>query len=144
MEVKQIEAKDTYKIRNDILRPGQSIKDCVFKGDDDEMSFHLGAFIDNELTSVASFFMQKSKHFDDEYQYRLRGMATMAQFQGRGLSKALLQTAFNLIKRNNVKLLWCNARKSAEGFYLTAGFEKVGEYFEIEGIGSHIVMFKKI
>lgn len=144
MEVKQIDAKDTYRIRNKILRPNQDISSCIFEGDEDEMSFHLGAYLDGKLASVASFFMQKSDLFENEYQFRLRGMATVQEHQGKGLSKALLQTAFNLIKRNNVDLLWCNARVTAEGFYENCGFEKSGEYFDIPEIGKHIIMYKKI
>ncbi len=144
MEVKQIEAKDTYKIRNIVLRPNQDISKCIFDGDESDMSFHLGAYIDNELASVASFYMENSEKFENPYQYRLRGMATLPEYQGQGLSRSLLQTAFNLIKRNNVDLLWCNARITAEGFYENCGFTTNGDYFEIPEIGKHIVMSRVI
>ena len=54
MEVKQIDAKDTYNIRNSLLRQGLPVESCYFDGDKDENTFHLGAFEDDKLRSVAS------------------------------------------------------------------------------------------
>ena len=36
--------------------------------------------------------------------------------------------------------VWCNARVTAEGFYLRAGFEPEGARFDLPGIGPHVVM----
>ncbi len=144
MEVKQIDAKDTYNIRHEILRPDGNIEDCQFPGDNDELSFHLGAYIDDKLVSVASFYMDNHPTIDADYQFRLRGMATLQEHSGQGMSSALLRTAFPLIKKNHVNTLWCNARLSAAGFYEKVGFETIGEEFDIEGIGPHILMIKKL
>lgn len=134
--------RDTYQIRHLMLRPGGTLQDCVFKGDDDDLTFHLGAFIDGKLVSVASFYFENNIDFEIEHphQYRLRGMATLAEFQGQGLSSALLRTAFPLIKQNQCTLLWCNAREAAEGFYKKVGFVSHGEIFDIPQIGPHRLM----
>lgn len=144
MEVKQIEAKDTYTIRQKILRPNGDIEECKFDGDDKEVTFHLGAYIDETLASVASFYFDNHPKIKEEYQFRLRGMATLNEFQGQGLSRALLRTAFPIIKKNHVFTLWCNARKSAVGFYEKVGFEIIGEEFDIPNIGPHFLMIKKL
>ena len=144
MIVKQIDAKDTYSLRNIILRPGRPIESCHFQGDDDESTFHLGAYIDEELASVASFYLNNNESFDEPYQTQLRGMATLPSFQGKGLSSALLRTAFPLIKKNHINTLWCNARKEAVGFYEKVNFETICDEFEIPGIGAHFLMRKKI
>jgi len=125
-----------------MLRPHGTLADCVFKGDDDELTFHLGAFIDGKLVSVASFYFENKDIFekDHPHQYRLRGMATLPDFQGQGLSSALLKTAFPLIKQNQCTLLWCNARVSAEGFYTKVGFQAHGNIFTIPSIGDHRLM----
>ena len=47
MNVKQIDAKDTYNIRNKILRPGLPVESCYFDGDNDDQTFHLGAYRDD-------------------------------------------------------------------------------------------------
>ena len=144
MEVLRIKAIDTYPIRHKMLRPNGTIEDCIFQGDSDELTFHLGAFVDKKLVSVASFYFDKHTAFDDTYQYRLRGMATLPEFQGQGLSSALLRTAFPVIKQNQCTLLWCNAREKAMGYYTKVGFKPTGDIFTIQNIGKHILMSIKI
>lgn len=144
MEVKQIDAKDTFNIRQKILRPHGSKEECSFPGDNDDLSFHLGAYVDEKLVSVASFYMDNHPSIEAEYQFRLRGMATSDDNRGQGMSSALLRTAFPLITKNHVNTLWCNARISAVGFYEKVGFSAIGEEFEIEGIGPHVLMIKEL
>lgn len=144
MEVKQIEAVDTHNLRHKILRPHQEPSDLIYPGDDDEGSFHLGAFVDDELVSVASFYIDAHPEIKDEFQYRLRGMATLKEHRGQGYSLALLNTAIPIIEKNNIHVLWCNARKSALGFYEKVGFKVISDEFEIEPIGAHYLMEKRI
>ncbi len=127
-----------------MLRPNGTLEDCLFHGDHDELTFHLGAFVDKRLVSVASFYFDSNTNFPEQYQYRLRGMATLTEFQGRGLSSALLRTAFPVIKQNQCTLLWCNAREKAVGFYEKVGFHSTGELFSLPNIGKHILMSMKI
>lgn len=146
MKVLRINASDTYAIRQQVLIPGHDIKKVKFEhDDDDDVSFHLGAFVDSKLVSVASFFYDRNTQFKDQHQYQLRGMATLPEFQGRGLSSELLNMAFPIIKQNFCTLLWCNARTTAIGYYEKVGFNKFDEnVFEIEGIGPHVLMYKNI
>jgi predicted GNAT family N-acyltransferase len=143
MIVKQIDAKDTYIIRNIVLRPGLPVDTCYFDNDRDDQTFHLGAYIDDKLASIASFYLTTNNDFEDEFQFQLRGMATLPEFQGQGLSSALLKTAFPLIEKNHVKMLWCNARTSAKGFYEKVGFQSSGKEFDVTGVGNHYLMIKR-
>lgn len=144
LQVARIEANDTHTIRHKMLRQDFTREECIFPGDEDEQSFHLGGFIEGKLVSVASFYFEKHPDLPDEYQYRLRGMATLEEHQKLGLSSALLKMAFPIIKQNQCSMLWCNAREFAVGYYQQVGFEKVGESFDIPGIGPHLLMFKRI
>ena len=146
MKILRINHQDTYSIRTQLLTPDHDIKKVKFEGDDDEdISFHLGAFIDGKLVSVASFFYERNPLFPDQHQYQLRGMATLPEFQNRGLSRELLTMAFPIIKQNFCSLLWCNARLSAVGFYEKVGFQKLNDnVFDIPEIGKHLLMFKSI
>lgn len=146
MKVLRISAQDALPIRHLVLLPNRPLEDCHFENDDDEdLSFHLGAFKDGQLVSVASFFYEKNSLFPDEHQYQLRGMATLAGFRDSGLSSELLKVAFPMIKQNFCTLLWCNARKSAVPFYEKVGFQKFSdEEFEIEHAGLHYLMYKKM
>jgi len=127
-----------------MLRPNGTLEDCIFQGDNDELTFHLGAFVEKKLVSVASFYFERNIKFPNPYQYRLRGMATLPEYQGQGLSSALLRTAFPVIKQNQCTLLWCNAREKATGFYAKVGFIQDGDFFNIPNIGKHILMSIKI
>ena len=149
MKVLRINAQDTYPIRQQVLVPDHSLQKAKFENeaddDDDDVSFHLGAFVDSKLVSVASFFYQRNPFFPDQHQYHLRGMATLPEFQNKGLSSELLNMAFPIIKQNFCSLVWCNARLSAIGFYQKVGFSKVNEdMFEVAEIGPHILMMKPI
>jgi len=144
LKVLRISPRDTYAIRQQMLRPNKPIETCHFDGDDEDQTFHLGAFVESKLTSVASFYFEKHPKLDDPYQFRLRGMATLPEHQAKGQSSELLKMAFPLIKQNFCTLLWCNARLSAVGFYEKVGFIRVGESFEIQDIGPHILMVKNI
>lgn len=146
MKILRINHQDTHSIRSQVLIPDHDLKKAKFDGDDDEdISFHLGAFIDSKLVSVASFFYERNPLFPDLHQYQLRGMATLPEFQNRGLSSELLKMAFPIIKQNFCSMLWCNARENAMGFYEKVGFTKQsGEIFDIPEIGPHILMYKQI
>jgi predicted GNAT family N-acyltransferase len=146
MKVLRISASDTYPIRQEVLIPDHDSKKVKFDFDDDEdVSFHLGAFKDSKLVSVASFYYERNSLFKDQHQYQLRGMATLPQYQGQGLSSELLNMAFPIIKQNFCTLLWCNARVSAVGYYKKVGFLTLDDsIFDIEGIGPHILMYKSI
>jgi predicted GNAT family N-acyltransferase len=146
MKVLRISASDTYPIRQEVLIPDHDSKKVKFDFDDDEdVSFHLGAFKDSKLVSVASFYYERNTLFKDQHQYQLRGMATLPEYQGQGLSSELLNMAFPIIKQNFCTLLWCNARESAVGYYKKVGFLTHDDsIFEIEGIGPHILMYKSI
>jgi len=128
-----------------MLRANRPLELAKFEGDDLDQTFHLGAFIDNKLVSVASFYFENHPLLTEEpYQYRLRGMATLPEYQRKGLSSELLRVAFPIIKQNLCTLVWCNARESAVGYYQKVGFEKMGEIFEVPDVGPHYLMFKKL
>jgi GNAT superfamily N-acetyltransferase len=146
MKVLRLNASDTYPIRQQVLTPDHDLQKSKFENDDEEdISFHLGAFIESQLVSVASFYYERNTEFTDLHQYQLRGMATLPKFQGQGFSSELLNMAFPVIKQNFCTLLWCNARVTAIGFYEKVGFKIHSTVpFEIEGIGMHVLMYKNI
>ena len=100
--------------------------------------------IDKKLVSVASFYFDKHPEIQAPYQYRLRGMATLPENRGQGFSSALLRTAFPVILQNQCNLLWCNARESAIGFYLSVGLKPLGDIFNLDPIGPHQLMYKEL
>lgn len=53
--VKNIDGSETYVLRQKILRPNQTLADCKYPSDYETDTFHLGAFINDQLISIASF-----------------------------------------------------------------------------------------
>lgn len=127
-----------------MLRPGLPIDTCVFEGDQDDQTFHLGAFVEGKLVSIASFYFERHPDLDELYQFRLRGMATLQEHQNKGLSASLLNRGFPIIRQNQCNLVWCFARETAIGFYEKNGFKGSGEIFEIEGVGPHLLMINQL
>ncbi len=144
MIVKRIHLKDTFKIRRSVLGIEGIDSSYNFTGDKESDTFHLGAFVDNNLVSVASFYFNPNPNFNIDNQYQLQGMATLENHRKQGFSRELLNVAFPIIKQNFCNLVWCNARIEARAFYEKLGFEVFGDEFEVEGIGRHVLMFREI
>lgn len=53
--VKNIDGSETYVLRQKILRSSQTLADCKYSSDYETDTFHLGAFINDKLISIASF-----------------------------------------------------------------------------------------
>ena len=114
-----------------------------FSRDFDKNTFHLGLFQNEKLISIVSFMKTNNEMFSGE-QYQLRGMATLVDFQGKSYGKMLVFEAEKILKKKNVKVVWCNARVAVLDFYKKQGFQIIGEEFDIPQIGGHYVMFKEI
>jgi predicted GNAT family N-acyltransferase len=76
--------------------------------------------------------------------YRLRGMAVEEGQRRAGLGRRLLAGSMSRLSlfQPSCRVVWCYARESAVAFYEAEGFEAVGDSFEIEGIGTHRVMWR--
>ncbi|MCY9209207.1 GNAT family N-acetyltransferase [Bacillus subtilis] len=144
LEVKTISAEDTYEIRHRILRPHQSIEQCKYEEDHANGSFHLGAFFEGKLISIASFSPQSQPLITESPAYRLRGMATLEGYRDQKGGSTLIKHAEEKLAENGVQAVWCNARSHVKGYYSKLGWEELGEPFEIPGIGTHIIMYKKL
>lgn len=73
--------------------------------------------------------------------YQLRGMATRADLVRRGIGRALLVFAEDLVRRETpVRLLWCNARVAAVPFYTQAAWTIASAAFDIPTVGPHHAM----
>ncbi len=142
MVIKEISAEETYAIRLEILRNGSDLP-VAFLGDFDADTFHLGIFENDDLKGISSFMKTTNKLFE-EPQYQLRGMATLPNVRGKGFAKQMLQYAINLLREKQISILWCNARAIALDFYSRFGFAQKGEPFEIQQIGVHYKLYKKI
>lgn len=143
-EIKFIDPEMTYEIRHSILRPNQSIEDCKYSTDYEEGAFHVGAFYEGRLISIASFCIERHPAFPIEKQYRLRAMATLEGYRKLGAGRRVVNFAENIIKERSFQLLWCKARFTAQGYYEKLGFKSHGQVFDYHPIGPHIIMYKRL
>lgn len=146
MTISPISATDCIALRHSVLRPHQTEADCIYPGDDIDSSYHFGAFLGDELVCIASVFKQEETRFErftGSRQYRLRGMATHPDHRGQGLGKAVLAACLDKCWSVGGHIFWCNARTTASGYYEKMGFEAIDEEFDIEGIGPHLVMYRR-
>lgn len=142
--IRQISATETIPLRHSVLRPHQPVTACHYPGDEEAVNFHLGAYNNQQLVCVASYFLEKHPDLDEAPQYRLRGMATDPEFRGQGAGSQLLVKGNEILLEKKVPVWWCNARISAAGYYEKAGLSQLGDTFEIKPIGMHKVMYLRL
>ena len=138
--VRPITAAETRGLRAAVLRPGQTPAELVYPGDDAARTLHLGAFRDAGLVGIASFYFEAQPSAPGRDAVRLRGMATLPAVRGEGFGTALMEAGIAWARAAGAERIWCNARRSARGFYEKLGLVVEGDVFEIPGIGPHYVM----
>ncbi|WP_027708523.1 GNAT family N-acetyltransferase [Zooshikella ganghwensis] len=120
MNIKQINAEDVLPVRHQVLWPEKPIEFCCV--DEDVTGIHFGVYLDQRLVSVASIYI-------DGTQARLRKLATLNDYQGKGIGSALIEYVLTYLMESRIQYLWCDARESARSFYQRLGFKVFGERF---------------
>lgn len=130
MEIRKIQPEDTYDIRHKVMWAHKPLE--FVKVDEDTEGVHFGLFEDTQLISVVSLFYK-----NDEVQFRK--FATLTAFQGRGFGTHLLKHIFQLLEKQGVKKVWCNARSNKTTFYAKFGMTETSVRFQKEGL-EYVVM----
>lgn len=140
--VKLISAEEAYPLRSLVLRNGASFEHCRFEGDHLDSTFHMGYLDSNGVTISILTCLLDAMDGQTGVGYRLRGMATHPDWQGKGVGAMLVRAAIaRLTDELGADYLWCHARKVAYGFYASLGFDFRSPEFEVPGIGPHRVMY---
>ncbi len=125
MEIKRITTDETLQLRRDVMYPHWDLDQV--KMDHDAEGLHYGLFANGEMITVASLFISgRTAQF--------RKLATAAHHQGKGYGKVMMAHLVNVSRELGVATLWCNARASAENFYLQLGFRRISELFYKDNI----------
>ena len=144
LKVREIKPELSYHLRHTILRPHQPFEACVYDTDHDDDAFHVGAYLQDKLISIASFYAESYSGIPIAKQYRLRAMATVEEYRKLGAGRAIVEYAENILKECGGVILWCKGRTGVQEYYKKLGFETHGEVFDYPPIGPHIVMCKKL
>lgn len=142
--IKEVDIEDIITFRHEILRPHQSLEDCVYDTDKHIETFHIGAFHNEKLVSVASFNQECNEHFADVNQYRLRAMATNQDFRKLGAGRLIVRYAETKLLQTDCNMLWCKGRTNVVEYYNKLGFIAIGDVFDYPPIGPHIVLYKRV
>ena len=145
IEIKQLETDAIKELRYEVLWPHKnSSSDCTIEPDSAESTFHIGATMGNEVVGTSTLIIDINPNFEEQNQYRLRAMATSPKIRGTRTGVAIVNKAIEELQKRNVKLLWCDARLIATGFYEKLGFKIKGDVYEVPNIGPHKLMYKEI
>lgn len=140
--IKEIQASETYWVRQEVLRKGKPIETCHFEGDYAETTMHFGIELNKKIIGIVSVYQVNSKLFFDEHQFQIRGMAVLEAHQQKGYGALLIERAEKYCFEKNASVIWFNAREKAVPFYKKNGYIIIGDSFEIPEVGTHFVMFK--
>lgn len=144
MQISTASVKEIRPLRLKILRPGCDESSVIYSCDKDNTCFHIAAKTKKKVVGIATFYKCQHKEIKGVNSFRLRGMATDADSQKKGIGKKVLKYAFKELTKKKADILWCNARLIAIPFYKKIGFKIYGDIFEIKNIGPHYDMYIKL
>ncbi|PWB24863.1 hypothetical protein [Flavobacterium sp. HTF] len=75
--IKQIPSKQTYIVRQPVLRKGKPIESCIFEGDDLKDTYHFGLYEADELIGIISLFTKINSIFAEKSKATIRGMTIL-------------------------------------------------------------------
>ena len=104
--------------------------------DEDQEGIHFGAFTNDSLVGIISLF-QKNTFF------QFRKLAVLPEYQKKGIGNSLLNRVEEFAKAEGGTVIWCNARVSAIGFYMKAGYLHTDKLFSKNGF-DYEILEKKI
>jgi len=117
---------DCLPLRHAVLWPDLPIEACAVPDDDDAR--HFVASDAGRIVGCGSFF-----HLDP-LTVRLRKMAVLPTYQGRGIGTALICHAAGLLRDSGYERLVLDARSTATAFYARLGLSVVGDVFVKQGL----------
>jgi GNAT superfamily N-acetyltransferase len=144
VNIRKVDAEKVRSLRHSELRKGQDFSTTSYLEDYEVDTFHMACIVDEKIVTCASFYPEKSIKIISDNAYRLRGMATDADFQRKGYASDLMAESFKELRNRDCDMVWCNARLGAVDFYKSVGFKITGGLFDIVGIGPHYYMYKEL
>jgi GNAT superfamily N-acetyltransferase len=130
-------------LRHAVLRPGRPLDTARFAGDDEMTTVHVGVFDGTCAVGCATVMWRPLD--DGEHALQLRGMATAPDRAGQGIGRAVLRYIEDDVARAaGMRVLWCNARTSASGFYAGAGWKLASTVFDVPDVGPHVRMIRRL
>ncbi len=145
IEIKAVDVNLIKGLRYKVLWPHlEGEEQCEIAPDREATTFHLAAFHGDRVVGTSTFIIDINPKFEEKNQYRLRAMATDPEVRGLGVGAKIIRAAEEELRKKGVKLLWCDARLIATGFYEKLNFKIKGQVYQVPKIGPHKLMFKDL
>ena len=143
-DIRPITAQQTMHLRHSILRPHQKLEEQVYAYDHAPDTFHVGAFVDNQLVGIVTVGRASPPNEQNPNAWQLRGMAVLPELHRQGFGAALVRACIKHIAAHDGNELWCNGRTSAMNFYRSLGFRETGDEYIVPVTGPHYVFKREI
>jgi len=122
--IEQIRPELTWRLRQQVLYPAQKLYEMEM--DEDNYGIHFGAFTEDKLVGIISLFQEGTS-------FQFRKVAVLPELQKMGIGNQMLNWVEAFALSEGGTLIWCNARESAIGFYIKAGYSHTGKFFSKNG-----------
>ena len=133
-QVKSInEFIDAIRIRVDVFIKEQSCKPGWEPDEDDKISEHFVAFVDNKIVATARVRDTGSKEF------KIERMATKKEYRNKGIGQGLVEYIVEYYQSLNPKRILMQSQVQAQKFYEKCGFKAISKPYDLYGI-EHIDM----
>jgi GNAT superfamily N-acetyltransferase len=140
--VRRAALEEIFQLRWDVLRPGRAKAAAEFPGDTAPETIHVGAFINGRNVGCAT---ATRVNWNGQPAWQLRGMGIAADCQKRGVGQKLLTELEMLVRQaSDIRVIWCNGREEAVGFYQKLGWRIASEKFHIEDVGPHYKLLRDL
>ena len=154
INIKLSRTDEVLSLRQVLLRPHQTMAECVYSCDHAEEARHFSAFDGDKQVGIVSVYPEQlisvpGEHdlvaFDNKIGWRIRAMAVLPEYRKQGVGRLLMTALKEYVWGRpdaHDHYIWCNARVVALEFYKRQGFNILGEEFELPVIGPDCGMYK--
>lgn len=121
------EMSDVFEVRRIVFIEGQNVPEHVERDDKDAEAIHLIAFADQKPVGTARLLLQDATG-------KIGRVAVLEEMRGKGLGKALIETALEELRHEGKAKAMLSAQTHALAFYEALGFLAEGPEFFDAGI----------
>jgi GNAT superfamily N-acetyltransferase len=143
IQVRRAKPDEVVDLRHQVLRAGLPRETAIFKGDDAPDTVHVVAVDNDAIVGCATIV---ASLWEGRRAWQLRGMAVVPSLQRSGVGGLMLKQLQRVAQETSqdVRLMWCNARSPAVGFYERHGWTIASSEFVIETAGPHFKMVREL
>ncbi len=143
VRVRRATPGEVIDLRHAVLRAGLPRETAIFPGDDAAGTVHVVAVEGDQIVGCATIV---ASAWNAKKSWQLRGMAVRLSYQRTGVGGMMLTQLQQIARESSaaVRLMWCNARSPAVGFYKRHGWTVASDEFVIETAGPHFKMTLKL